>query len=94
MTAPADPPSMTVGSIVQLTVDKPAIPQGSPVDKVSDSQARQIGQFRLALMYVTRIAPAVPVDVDDPLKTMRRLEQYVSALKLELAEARAAKGNG
>jgi len=32
----------------------------------------------------------VSVDTNDPLATMRQLEKYVSALKLELAEARAS----
>ena len=67
---------------------------GDPLALLCSQQARQIGQFRLALMYVTRIEPAVSVDTNDPLATMRQLEKYVSALKLELAEARAAKGNG
>jgi hypothetical protein len=76
---------------VTVTDDPPISAHiGDPLALLCSQQARQIGQFRLALMYVTRIAPAVPVDVDDPLKTMRRLEQYVSALKLELAEARAS----
>jgi hypothetical protein len=85
MTAPADPPSMTVGSIVQLTVDKPAIPQGSPVDKSTKLQGRVPDDDMVICPGCVHQFRAVPVNVQARIADLERERDALAAQVLAMA---------